>query len=241
MVRKIFGALAVALVATLLAGTMFGSMASSQEPDHSEVTTPLDTKGGLVSPDGLVVFGTDVTCPAQPLRKLDATQSAAFVESFLAEAIFGTPVLQNPPTDLAVCKADITWINGSPTKTVQTMKYATDGTKAWLLFVGTNVWFVGGPRVKGSIEGRLKPFKTWVDPTAKLKVGTKTETKTETRTSDDEKPWALIVGAGVAVGALLVGAAVWAKRRTAGGLTGADEPDSDDLGTDQPDRPDDSV
>ena len=237
MLRKTFGALAAVLVATLLAVTLFGSIASAQEDDHDQVTVPVDATGGVRLTEGLVVFGTDVVCPNVPVRKLDASQGAAFVESFLADSLFGTPKLEKPPTDLPVCDANITWIYDGPGKTVHKMKYATDGTKAWLLFVGTDVWFVGGPRVKDSIDGKLKPVNTYVVPPTTTPKPTPTK-KAAAKADDDDTPWGLIVGAGAVVGALLIGASVWAKRRSSGD---AGEPEAAHEATSDQDDSDESV
>ncbi len=80
----------------------------------------------------IVIFGASVNCPGQPVRELDATQAAAFMQSWLPASIFGKVTSENPPTGVDVCHLVVTdsW-QGGP-KTTLTALYATQGENVWV-------------------------------------------------------------------------------------------------------------
>lgn len=211
IVRNALGTWAAAMVAFLFSVVMFGSIASAQAGPTS---VPPSAPAGFVLPDGLTVFGADIACPDTAARAMDAAHSAAFVESFIAHAMLGTPQLESPPAGAAVCTATVRWLYGGGTEpTTLTMKYATDGTKSWLLFVGRDVWFVAPPRTKDAFEGKLLPINRNVAPKVTPKPPKADKPKKEEK---DSSSWLLDTVAAVAIGVLLAGGAYLVIRRTRG-------------------------
>ena len=80
----------------------------------------------------IVIYGATVTCPGQAARQLDATQAAAFMQSWLPASIFGKVTTANPPSSADVCKLVVadSW-EGGP-KTTMTALYATQGNNVWV-------------------------------------------------------------------------------------------------------------
>jgi len=78
------------------------------------------------------IFGAKVTCPHQPARQLDATQAAAFMQSWLPASIFGQVTSENPPAGTAVCRLVVTDVWQGGPKTTLTALYATQGDNVWV-------------------------------------------------------------------------------------------------------------
>ncbi|MCU1352393.1 MAG: hypothetical protein JWM05_1602, partial [Acidimicrobiales bacterium] len=130
---------------------------------HDEPTTvPPSTLGAYQTQGGLPVFGAAIACPGQPGRRLDNIHASAFLESFLADAMFGKDNKGTPPASAPVCKVMIDFLNGSVRQKME-IHYASVGQHAWIQFKG-KVWLVGLPRVKPAFEGKLLPVNRSSQP-----------------------------------------------------------------------------
>jgi len=125
---------------------------------------------GNYSFTGAVITGPGLAKP----RKLNAYQAAVYVQSWLADTVFGKGVVrQSPPANLPVYRVDVAGFWGGNTATLATY-YASDGTQVWIAFprqpTSTSTpstrppnaagWFVALPRVKQAFEGTAKLVPT---------------------------------------------------------------------------------
>lgn len=117
----------------------------------------LNTTGGLVTGGG------------QPDRVLTSEQAAAFSQSWLSAALYGTPVLEDPPAGTPTFRVTTTYITADQTGE-NVVNLATDGTGVWIslpaqdIYLGVTVaedqankWFVGNPIVLQAFNGELAP------------------------------------------------------------------------------------
>lgn len=124
--------------------------------------------GTPVSPD-LNTTGGLVTGGGQPDRVLTSDQAAAFSQSWLSVAMYGTPVLEDPPPGTPTFRVTTSYITADQTGE-NVVNLATDGTGVWLslpaqvIYLGITVaedqadkWFVGNPIVLQAFNGELAP------------------------------------------------------------------------------------
>jgi hypothetical protein len=173
----------------------------------------------------ITIFGAKVTCPHQPARQLDATQAAAFLQSWLPASIFGHVTSENPPAGIDVCRLVVTDIWQGGPKTTLTALYATQGDNVWVGMPPQNLGFgayvqserwIQAPtpqRTKDAFQGhgQLEPVAsdTTLPPTTA--AGSATHPATNTNSSSA----GLITAVIVIVLALAAGAGAILLRRRA--------------------------
>jgi len=157
-------------IAMMLASTVVGLVlvlapsAAAHDDDPSTTTTALP--GSVAIGDGFAFTGAVIrSADGSVERTLNAYQAAVFVQSWLADAFFGTPNVQNPPPTLPVYRIDVTGTWGQLSGAL-TVYYASDGKTAWLSFPQDQVptanptspppptnWFVPPTRVIEAFNG----------------------------------------------------------------------------------------
>lgn len=177
--------------------------------------------GTPVGPD-LNATGGLVTGGGQPDRVLTSDQAAAFSQAWLAVAMYGTPVLEDPPAGTPTFRVTTTYITNEQSGE-NVVNLATDGTSVWLslpaqtIYLGITVaedqadkWFVGNSVILQAFNGELQP-----QPVENPLTSSTTTAETSS-SSGDSAPVVLIVvivvAAAVIIGAVIVGA----RRRSPG-------------------------
>jgi hypothetical protein len=167
---------------------------------------------------GAVITGPGLAKP----RRLNAYQAATFVQSWLAPAIFGKPVISDPPKSVPVFLVSVTGVWGSPTKTTLPVYYARQGDSLWISFpvtigdgaTSTTVpkptkWFMppDAAQVQHAFEGTAKLVST--AGTAPVQVTPSTTvpatTTTGKKSSSSATGWIIVLAI---VGVVLVGLVV---------------------------------
>jgi hypothetical protein len=136
--------------------------------------------GAHISVQGATITGP---CIRAPKRELNSSQAAAFVQSWLPNAFFGHPVVQDPPAALPVCRVSVRYTFGGENLPPMKVDYASDGKKAWValplqsLWPGVSVtahrWTVALPWAAAAFAGKAKPV-----PMATVPSSTPTSTPT---------------------------------------------------------------
>ncbi len=174
---------------------------------------------------GLVVQGVTITGPCvRATRKLDDRQAAAFLQPWLPNAIFGKPVVEDPPAALPVCRVSVRYsAAGQPVKPMQ-VDYASDGKTAWValppqalwpgVFVSVHRWTVALPRAVEAFAGKAEPLPVTTTPSSTpTSNGIAAPAGENTSSSDDSAaPW-IIVAVVVGIGLLLGGIGYAVRRR----------------------------
>lgn len=216
------------LIAGLAFVAVLGSAASAAAQDEGTTTTTVvaTPEGAVPIGDGYAFTGATVMSPDGTTREMTAYQAAVFVQSWLAQAIFGSEeMLRDPPPELPVHRIDVGGVWGSGPAGRVTVYFATDGDTAYIAFpqdqgVATDPstpvpepseWFVPLPRVIETFNGRGKLIET---------TGTQQATSTTTEGSGsgdgssegDTEGWPWIA-VGAAVALLVVGGLVLRSRR----------------------------
>jgi hypothetical protein len=221
----------VVLVCIALGAVAFAPAAHARNGAAATTTTTAPqatttTVEGVGIGDGYFFTGAVITTPGAASRTLSAYQAAAFVQSFLGEAIFGQPTFQEPPADLPVSQVDISG-NWAGNVGVLTVYFVTDGSgHAWINFPQNQVpttapttppppeaWWVPPPHAIDAFNG-----------TGKLEDTLGTYTATSVRTaptaaaagssssgSDSGIPWTWAVIGSVAL--VLIGAGIVIRSR----------------------------
>ena len=149
-----------ALIALVAAATGSGAGAVTT----STTPTSVQISGGYTF-TGSVIVGPGLKRP----RKLDAYQTAVWVQSWIGDLYYGKPTHENPPAGLPVYEVDVTgqWGSGEAVETRASF-YASDGKSAWVAFPSeppvqvtptapprvVTGWFLAPPRVIQTFAGR---------------------------------------------------------------------------------------
>jgi hypothetical protein len=120
--------------------------------------------GGQIFVQGATITGP---CIRAPKRELNSPQAAAFVQSWLPNAIFGNPKVEDPPTTLPVCRVAVRYTVAGQGFAPMKVDYASDGKTAWValprqnLWPGVSVtvhrWTVALPQAVAAFAGKGKP------------------------------------------------------------------------------------
>ena len=179
--------------------------------------------GGQISVQGATITGP---CIRAPKRELNSPQAAAFVQSWLPNAIFGKPTVQDPPALLPVCRVAVRYTVAGQRFAPMKVDYASDGKKAWValplqsLWPGVSVtahrWTVALPWAVAAFAGKAKPV-----PMATVPSSTPTSTPTTdgiaapapAGKSSSDISAALWIIAALVVGIGLVGATIFTVTR----------------------------
>lgn len=217
-------------------------VAPAHAQDTDEPTIPRDAfpeQGPVPIGDGYAFTGAVVTPPdGGPVRTLDAYEAAVFVQSWLAQALFGNEdSLKDPPPDLPVHRVDIEgdWVAGVGRITVY---FATDGTTPYIAFPQTQTvvtdpsapppepadWFTGRERIIDAFNGEAELIET----TGTQQITSPTTTPGSEEASADERsnglpPW--VWGIGVAVAVIVAGLLLRWRRRSSRSSEPIDEPE----------------
>jgi len=159
-------------IVTMLSSTVVGlalvlaPTAAAHDDDPSSTTTIV---GSVAIGSGYAFTGAVIrNADGSVERTLNAYQAAVFVQSWLGDAFFGTPNLQDPPPTLPVYRVDVTGTWGQLSGAL-TVYYASDGSTAWLSFPQDQIptanptnpppptsWFVPPTRVIAAFNGTAK-------------------------------------------------------------------------------------
>lgn len=175
--------------------------------------------GTPVSPD-LNTTGGLVTGGGQPDRVLTSDQAAAFSQSWLSVAMYGTPVLEDPPAGTPTFRVTTTYITADQTGE-NVVNLATDGTGVWLslpaqvIYLGITVtedqadkWFLGNPIVLQAFNGELAP-----QPVGNPLSSSTTAAAEPASSSSDSSPVLLIVVIVVAAAVIIAAVIIGSRRR----------------------------
>ncbi len=124
---------------------------------------------------GLRIQGATITGPCNPpKRELNSPQAAAFLQSWLPNAIFGKPTVQDPPSALPVCRVSVRYRVVDKQFPPMQVDYASDGKTAWVamprqdlwpgVFVSVHRWTVALPRAVAAFAGKVKPIPVATGP-----------------------------------------------------------------------------
>jgi hypothetical protein len=165
----------------------------------------------------LAVQGATITgpCIRAPKRELNSPQAAAFVQSWLPNALFGKPKVEDPPASLPVCRVSVRYTAAGKRQTPMKVDYASDGKTAWTalppqalwpgVFVDVHRWTVALPRAVAAFAGRAKPVPVATPPTSTTTpatTGNAAPTPTGKSGSDDSDLLWIIVALVVGIGLL---------------------------------------
>jgi hypothetical protein len=197
----------------LLLGVVVAAPAFTQEPAPS-------TDIG----NSLTVQGATITGPCiRAKRELNSPQAAAFVQSWLPNAIFGNPTVQDPPSALPVCRVSVRYMAAGKAFPPMQVDYASDGKTAWValprqalwpgFFVSSHTWTVALPTAVAAFAGKGKPVPVATGPpptSTPTTTGIAAPPREGSSSSDSsDAPWiiaALVAGGGLvaATGYVLV-------------------------------------
>jgi hypothetical protein len=210
----------------MTATTAFAPVASAERggDDHDHELPPTSTTPGAVGiGDGLAFLGAVITTPGQPPREMNAYQAAVFVQSWVSEALFGSPDRTPPPAELPVSRVEVTGDWAAAGTGQITVYYASDGTKAWIAYPEGQLpatapttppppgnWFVAPSRAIAAFNGEGELGET---------LGVFNATSTPTTAGDERGAgdsgselspiWVVVV-----LAALLAGGLGWAVARS---------------------------
>jgi len=170
---------ALAIVAGLLVSFGLDSVASAATTSSTPPTSVAIS--GNFAFSGAVITGPGLSRP----RKLNAYQSAVYVQSWLGSLYSGVPVVHaDPPAGLGIYEVEVTgnWAGSIETRATF---YASDGRRVWIAFpalepiTSTPVtrpakirgWFVALPRVRQAFLGTAKLVPTAGTQTPSTTVG----------------------------------------------------------------------
>ena len=133
--------------------------------------------GGAGTDIGSQIFvqGATITGPCvRAKRDLNSPQAAAFVQSWLPNAFFGRPQVQDPPKTLRVCRVSVRYTVAGQRYGPMQVDYASDGKTAWIslplqnLWPGVSVtvhrWTVALPTAVAAFEGKGTPVPVATAP-----------------------------------------------------------------------------
>lgn len=161
----------VACVGLLVAGSLVepsGPTAWAAATTSTTATTPASVEVSA----GFAFRGAVITGAHTATRRLNAYQSAVFVQAWIGDAFFGKPKHEKIPAHVAVYRLDVTgtW-GGGGEFTTRAVYYASDGARAWIAFPSPQItpptgaparldWFVGPPRLIQAFAGTAKLIPT---------------------------------------------------------------------------------
>jgi hypothetical protein len=205
---------AVSYGCALLVVPMAGSLTAA--PDDATTTTLVTISGGFAF-SGAVITGPGMAKP----RRLNAYQTAVYMQSWLGSLYSGAPVTRRkPPAALPVYEVDVTGNWGGSVETRSTF-YASDGRRVWIAFpalapiTGTpgtrpaviSGWFVALPRVRQAFAGTAKLVQT--GGTESLPTTTTARAATGSRNRGSDVGWGIAIGLAVVA---VAGATLWLVR-----------------------------
>ena len=193
----------------------------------SIATVAAQAAQGIDIGNQIFIYGATVKCPAKPAYTLDATNAAAFMQSWLFDSIAGHPVAEKPPAKLPVCNVTVSdrWQNPQPGTLLS--YYATDGTNVWLGFpaqaVGPGVEITSDKWIRGSFpqrtrdaiagHGTVVPLPAAPATTPSTVAGSASPKATSRSSSGSSSAWVIVA---VVLGALVIaGAAILVPRSRA--------------------------
>jgi hypothetical protein len=207
------GLVVLALVAVL-------GLVSTPAGAHAAETTTTTAPAVAIS-GGLSFRGAVITAPHKPARKLNAYQSAVFVQAWIGEAFYGKPAHEPVPANLTKYRVDVTgnW-GGGADYFARPVFYASDGTKAWVVFPDpakvpatgapkTLDWFVAPQGVIAAFAGTAKLVPTVSETPTTTGAGASAPASKNDSGSGSVWPWIV----GVAFVALIVGGLGWRRSR----------------------------
>jgi hypothetical protein len=110
--------------------------------------------------NNIFIGPSTVACPGAPVRKLDATQSAAFMQTWFFDSILGHPAVEHPPANVPVCHLKIADRWQTPDARSLLVFYATQGDKVWIGMppqpIGFGVGVDSEKWIRGSFPQRTK-------------------------------------------------------------------------------------
>lgn len=161
--RLVVFAIVVGLTASLpLAAAASASDRAGARQERG--TTTSSTPASVAIGGGLAFSGATITGPSRDVRRLNAYQSAVWVQSWIGQLYYGKPSHERPPANLPVYRVDVTGNWGGSIETRATF-YASDGRLVWVAFPrlppsrGHPVitgWFAALPRVREAFAGTAK-------------------------------------------------------------------------------------
>jgi hypothetical protein len=225
----------VILVGIALGAAVFAPPAHAGS-DAAPTTTPTTaapvttaTPPGVGIGDGYYFTGAVITTPGAANRTLNAYQAATFVQSWLGEAVWGQPTMQNPPADLPVSQVDISgeWAAGGVG--VLTVYFVSDGNgHSWINFPQNQVpttatttppapekWWIPPPHAidafngTGKLEETLGTYTATSVTTPTPATGSAASSSSGSSGSSNLWIWA-VVGS---IGIVLIGAGIVIRSR----------------------------
>jgi hypothetical protein len=179
--------------------------------------------GGQIFVQGATITGP---CIRAPKRELNSPQAAAFVQSWLPNAILGNPTVQDPPTTLPVCRVAVRYTVAGQRLAPMKVDYASDGKTAWValprqnLWPGVSVtvhrWTVALPQAVAAFAGKGKPVPVATAPpstSTPTTIGIAAPDPPGKSSSDDSDALWIIVALAVGVGLLAATGYVLMRRR----------------------------
>ncbi len=175
----------------------------------------------------IFVQGATITGPCvRAARELNSPQAAAFVQSWLPNAIFGKPTVQDPPAALPVCRVSVRYTVAGQRFAPMKVDYASDGKTAWValprqnLWPGVSVtvhrWTVALPSAVAAFAGKGKPVTAPTSTSTPATTGNAAPAPVGSSGSDDSGALWIIVALVVGIGLLAaVGYAVVRRRAVA--------------------------
>jgi MYXO-CTERM domain-containing protein len=182
---------------------------------------------------GLTIVGASVSGNGPEAgHTLDSGQATAFVQSWLPNAVFGTPTFESPPASLPVYEIEVDYDNQG-TVGFFIVKYASDGTNAWValpaqqLFAGVVVtpdqadkWLLAPDRTVAAYRGEVAPETV---PSVEPETTTPEPVSSGSSSGSSSVPLivAVVVGGAAVVGLVLLG--LGRRRREADAADQADD------------------
>ena len=218
------GGRGVGFLASAASVTLIALCLSAAAPPASATESTTTTTLAAVDIGGGLAFGGAVITGVRPhtaTRRLNAYQSAVFVQSWLGDSFYGKPKHEPVPTGVPIYRLDVTgsWGGGGVDFTTRAVFYASDGTRAWIAFPSPQITPATGAPAKldfWDAPTRVIPAFAGTGkliPAASIGATPSTGAAPSATTSSDKSsawPWAVGAAAVVVLGAV---AAVALRRR----------------------------